>query len=230
MLKKIFGYAAVAVALACGIWFFAEDADDMAEQRERVRNHPAVQAVVNGTLPGESDDLNFALKDILLSQGEGGFELWRLKAEWAAMQRQDGKIFVQEPRLTYFMSEEEGAPPLLVRSKEGDVEQSEKILRFVADVYVTQEAKELSGDLLVYNGTAGTMTLPNGGSFTDTGLDGTAGFLVWHIAEKLIEAQNGVEIHFNSAAEAGASSPPAPPEESDSPQSGSDGGPAVEGP
>ena len=139
------------------------------------------------------------MKTINLSQGEGGLELWRLKAEWANMQKEDGKIVVDRPSLTYFMPEkdkEEKQKTLFVTSESGVVDQKEQILRFENQVHITMDDKAIQGNLLVYNGTAKTMTLPNGGEFTGTGISGTAPFLVWDMNNKTIRAEGGVAVEF----------------------------------
>ena len=143
--------------------------------------------------------LELALKTINLSQGEGGLELWRLKAEWANMQKEDGKIVVDRPSLTYFMPEkdkEEKQKTLFVTSESGVVDQKEQILRFENQVHITMDDKAIQGNLLVYNGTAKTMTLHNGGEFTGTGISGTAPFLVWDMNNKTIRAEGGVAVEF----------------------------------
>ena len=141
--------------------------------------------------------LELAMKTITLSQGEGGFELWRLKAEWASLHKQEDSILVEQPRLTYFMKDD--GKNLYVQSVRGDVNQKTQILRFVDDVQVSQDAKHLKGALLVYNGNEKTMTLPQGAVFADNGIEGTADFLVWHIDHKFIEATGNIRVDFEVA-------------------------------
>lgn len=160
---------------------------------------PSDKDTGNGAEQDGQGLLELALKTINLSQGEGGLELWRLKAEWANMQKEDGKIVVERPSLTYFMPEkdkEEKQKTLFVTSENGVVDQKEQILRFENQVHITMDDKAIQGDLLVYNGTAKTMTLPNGGEFTGTGISGTAPFLVWDMNNKTIRAEGGVAVQF----------------------------------
>lgn len=157
---------------------------------------------------GQSDNLDLALQNISLSQGESGFELWRLKAEWANMRKEADIIVVDEPRLTYFMKEED-APPLLVNSHTGEVEQKKQLLRFMEDVHVRQEGKHIAGEVLVYNGADKTMTFPDGGVFTDTGVWGTGRRLIWYIDAKVITAEGDVSISFNQQETDDAFTPPA---------------------
>lgn len=139
---------------------------------------------------------DLALKTITLSQGEGGFELWRLKAEWANLHKKDDRIVVEQPRLTYFMRED--GTILYVFSNTGDVNQKTQILRFIDNVRVSQESKLITGELLVYNGNEKTMTFPQGCTFEDTSVRGSARELVWHIERQLIEAEGDIYVFLSS--------------------------------
>ena len=115
------------------------------------------------------------------------------------MQKEDGRIVVERPSLTYFMPEkdkEEKQKTLFVTSQSGVVDQKEQILRFENRVHITMDDKSIQGDLLVYNGTAKTMTLPNGGEFSGTGISGASPFLVWDMNHKIIRAEGGVSVEF----------------------------------
>lgn len=149
------------------------------------------------TEPLKQGALDLAMKTISLSQGEGGFELWRLKAEWASLHKQADTIVVEQPRLTYFMKDE--GKQLFVRSVRGDVNQKTQLLRFIDNVLVSQDEKHLTSELLVYNGNDKTMTLPQGGAFSDTGIEGKADFLVWRIDRKRIEAEGDIIVRFATA-------------------------------
>ena len=141
--------------------------------------------------------LDLALKTITLTQGEKGIALWRLKAEWASMQKESGRIVVQRPILTYFMPEKDKT--LLVVSDSGIIDQKEYILEFVNNVHISQGDKVIKGDLLVYNGTAKTMTFPQGGTFIGAQVFGDASFLLWDVNQKLIRAEGGVSVRFNDS-------------------------------
>ena len=227
---------ALAGALLFGVcWLFLRQGlplrPDDSEQKTPGRNGTERRVQDDASLaletPGDSDSgdnaLRLALKSINLSQGEGGFELWRLKAEWATVQKQDETIVVEKPHLTYFVKD--GAPPMLIRSATGSIDQKNRILRFLNAVRVSQEAKLLTSDMLIYQGDDKTMTFPGGGEFFDTGVFGRAGRLVWHIEEKRIDASDGVSVHFADSrkertgttvpeqeAAGGAAAPPSAPE------------------
>ena len=151
-----------------------------------------------------TDPMSLALQAITMSQGEKGLEIWRLKAEWASMEQEDGKIIVREPRLTYFMPPpDEGE--LHVTSDTGTVDQKEQILRFEGNVVVTQETSRVTGHVLVYNGTAKTMTFPEGGVFSGDGMSGNAPIVRWHMDAQQIDAEGGVTIDFAGKPEPAAS-------------------------
>lgn len=59
----------------------------------------AVEAV------SDQDPLALALKNIELTMGENGFEVWRLKAKWASMRENDGSIEVLQPQIVYSMGD-----------------------------------------------------------------------------------------------------------------------------
>ncbi|MDR1490047.1 MAG: LPS export ABC transporter periplasmic protein LptC [Desulfovibrio sp.] len=142
----------------------------------------------------EGAALNLDIKTVLLHQGEGGIELWRLKATWARLLKHDDLIMVEAPNLTYFMKED--GKTLLVSSKTGDIGQKSKIIRFMDDVRVTQDDKSFTGDLLVYNGTQKSMLFPIGVDFSDAGINARADSLIWFIDQKFITAKGNVFVEF----------------------------------
>ena len=158
---------------------------------------PDRDIVHNASLEEKSEEtLDQSLKSIRLSQGEGGFEIWRLKAEWANVMQQGDKVLVESPKLTYF---DKDAPdkPLYVSSDKGDIEQKTQILRFVNNVRIIQEDRQMEGELLVYNGTAKTNTFPNGGRFAGTGMKGEAEHIIWNINDKIITRVGSINIFYN---------------------------------
>lgn len=194
-------------SLALALWLLWPDSNERTEPGETASRTSGGAPAANGTAPygqnepgshsSGSSALDLALKGISLSQGEGGFELWSLKAEWANLYKAEGFIVVVQPRLTYFLRDEQGAE-LKVRSEKGDIKQDEQILRFMDKVKVTTEDKLLTGDLLVYNGTAKTMTLPQGGFFSTKSASGRADVISWHIDEKRIVASGHVLVDMAS--------------------------------
>lgn len=188
--------AAVGLGIAWYLFGYAEKTPDKATapQGEETEENPEQTA----GMVDEAVDL--AIRTISLSQGEGGFELWRLKAEWANLRRRDDSIIVEKPRLTYNMREE--GKVLFVTSRTGDINQKEQILRFIDDVSATQESKHITGPLLVYNGKEKTMTFPQGSHFEDTGVFGSADTLVWHIERQFVEGEGNIKVLLEGRREA----------------------------
>ncbi len=142
--------------------------------------------------------LHLAFKTINLFQGEDGFTLWRLQADWANLRQQDGIIMVETPALVYHM------PPnneeLYVNSATGEVDQKNKIIRFVQNVVVTHKNSTMTGNLLIYNGTSATMSLPERGLFQGQGVSGSADTLVWYMNKRTINASGNVVVDFSAPA------------------------------
>jgi LPS export ABC transporter protein LptC len=175
----------------------------VAEAAKRDNSGPAAPEDSQGSA-GNQSALDLALKAIILSQGEGGFERWRLKAEWANMQKRDDIIFLIKPRLTYFM---EDGNVIYIQSDGGNVEQQKQMLRFIDNVRATRDDKILTGKLLVYNGTAKTMTMPESAELTAAEVWGSANHLVWFIDTKRIETRGDVIMHLDSPAPEGHTPP-----------------------
>jgi hypothetical protein len=81
------------------------------------------------------------------------------------------------------------------------------LLRFIDNVRATQDDKILTGKILVYNGTAKTMTMPESAELTATGVQGSANHLVWFIDTKRIETRGDVTMHLEGAAPEGHTPP-----------------------
>jgi hypothetical protein len=147
------------------------------------------------------------LQDIELRQGEKGTEIWHLKAEEASMEKKDRKITVKKPVATYF-----SPPPdpdaFFISSVSGDIDQTNRMLRFFEGVRVIRQNAEVRGDLLLYNGTDRTITLPEGGSFSDGSMNGKAPLVRWRTAERLIEAEGGVTVVFSDGLKKNRASAP----------------------
>lgn len=160
---------------------------------------PQPPATTEHAVPNENGDdetLDLALKGLLLSQGEGGLEVWRLKATWANVRKEEDKIVLEEPRLVYFMHDD--GKTLHVQAQHGDIKQKKQLLRFMDNVLVTQDDKKITGSLLVYDGLDKIMSFPEGGVFSGTGVSGNAKEISWDIDRKLIIGAGGVSVSFDS--------------------------------
>jgi LPS export ABC transporter protein LptC len=187
LLKKLFAGFCVCTVLAGGYLYYA--LSDGASEQQNAADDP----------DGSSDlkneaALDLALKNISLSQGEGGAELWRLKAEWAGLQKSDDLLVVEKPRLTYFMKED--GKIMYVSSENGNIERKTHIIRFIDNVHISQDDKTFDGELLIYNGTQKIMSFPGGGKFSGKGLRGSAETITWFLDRRQVTAQGGVAVYF----------------------------------
>ncbi len=198
MLKRI-AIAAVSVLCMAAAWFLWLDRQfwDSAPPQPESPEAPANATQSMSSVLDDTSGLSLSLKSILLSQGEGGIEVWRLKAQWASAQKDGDTILAARPRLVYKM------PPdnreLLVTADKGDIRQKEQILRFIGSVFATQGNSTVRGPLLVYNGTAKTMAFPDGGEFDGEGVAGSAPRIVWNMKNGTIEASGGIAVDFTQS-------------------------------
>lgn len=143
----------------------------------------------------DTSSVSLLLKNFILSQGEQGHTLWRLKATFGNMSKKNNVFYVETPALVYSMDD---GTELHVVSLTGDVDQSNKIMRFIDDVVVTHNDQRLSGDLLVYDGNNKTMTFPDRAFFQDMQSKGAADTVIWHIDTRIIEGEGNIQVTFTT--------------------------------
>lgn len=143
----------------------------------------------------DTSSIGLLLKDFILSQGEKGYTLWRLKATAGNMSKINNVFIVETPALTYNM---EDGSLLTVISHKGDIDQNDKTMRFIDDVVVTHSDQKITGELLVYDGNTKTMTFPEQAHFKDPQVSGAADTIIWHIDSKVIEGTGNVSVTFDS--------------------------------
>ena len=198
MLKKVlFLFAFCAVAVFFYMFFTYSSGTPLHQQTEKVQTNATAVSVATpaNRAGGSPSGLDLAMKSINLSQGEDGFELWRLRASAASIVKKDEFIFLESPRLVYFMKD---GTELKVVSDRGEIHQEQQIINFIDNVVVTRENSTITGSMLVYNGTAKTMTFPRGGIFDEPESRGKAHQIIWHINNKEIVGVGNVEVDFVS--------------------------------
>ncbi|WP_051257665.1 LPS export ABC transporter periplasmic protein LptC [Desulfovibrio cuneatus] len=139
--------------------------------------------------------INFALESINMKQGEGGLELWRLKAHWANIRHEDNVIVVEKPKLDYALSGSDNKH-LFINSLKGEIDQAAQTIHFLGDVDAQYEKNTIYGPTLVYNGTAHTMSFPEPSRFVGEDMQGSADKIVWLMPTRIIEAQGNVIVHL----------------------------------
>ncbi len=150
----------------------------------------AVQAVEAG--PEVAVDLSLSGVDLV--QGEQGEQLWKLHAVKAWFDQQQGVIQVAQPELTYYT--QPGTSEIFVRSERGIVDQKSRVARLWEDVVVTRDSGETRSDLLIYNGTAHSLTMPGDVEFFGVNMNGTARHVTWSLRENTMNAEADVVVHL----------------------------------
>lgn len=140
------------------------------------------------------DAIGLALKGINLVQGEKGIELWRLKANWAALNEEGGKINLEKPDVVYRVGD--GETPLHVTADKGQVEQNQQALLLRENVVCTYEGYILHAPLMTYDGKTRTMTFPDGAHIESHKTSGFAQILTWHLDTNTIEGHEGVRVSW----------------------------------
>ncbi len=187
MLKRLLLAALVAAAAWVAWRYWPTDAPQAPSAEMQT-----LTATGNGT-----QKAGLALKAITLNQGEGGLEIWRLKATWAGMESRQGGVLVHQPRLTYFMNQDN--TELHVSADSGDIDQDKQILRFIGNVAVDLENRFLTGSLLVYTGKDRSMTFPDGADFQGEGVSGRADHVQWLLNNRVITADGNVQVNFENS-------------------------------
>ena len=198
MLKKLLLFVALAALATLFFVFFSYDASTPLSPQKKtlsVNATAVADRVANTSAQTSPSGLDLAMKSINLSQGENGFELWRLRATAASIVKKDEFIFLTLPRLRYFMKD---GTELKVVSDSGEIQQEQQIINFIDNVVVTRHNSTIRGPMLIYNGAAKTMTFPHGATFDEPDSSGQARTVIWHIDRKEIEGIGEVNVDFIS--------------------------------
>ena len=144
----------------------------------------------------QNSGIDLVIKSFLLSQGEDGSTLWRLKAISGKMHKESDMILIDQPALVYYL------PPdnkeLFVSSDRGEVIQAKKHIRFLENVLLTHNNSTITSDELIYNGNTRTMTIPRGGVLEGPKMSGRADKMIWNLATRTLECIGSVETVFIS--------------------------------
>lgn len=126
------------------------------------------------TFKGEEADEAVAIimKSLSLSQGEDGFESWRLKAKFATLRQESGLISAEQPDIIYFQRED--GKPVYVTAKFGEINQEKSTMRLWDDVHVTTDDKTLLSSVLEYDDKKRLIVLPNPVQIRGTNFSGAA--------------------------------------------------------
>lgn len=180
---------AIALLAAIGgglLWLFYPQVKDKAEE-----------AILEQALSGQEDVANIVFKMFSLTQGEGGLEAWRLKAEVASVRKDSGIIHVEKPKITYFTRPDN--QEVVVTASQGVVDQGERNMELWPDVVVVKDNNTLKTTKLVYRGAEHTLFFPDELIVESETMIARADEAVWRLEANTFEAWGGVAIHFKAA-------------------------------
>ncbi len=164
----------------------------VSQEASRAEGASPPDSSASGAAAPSDDPFALALKEIDLSQGSDGFEEWRLKASWASMRKDSDTIFLKNPRVTYFMSDDNGE--IVVTSDSGEVNQAKKTVLMRGHVVATRNDAVLETDEMFYESSQRAMFFKEGAAFKGEGMKGSAAHLVWLLDEHVLDASGGVVV------------------------------------
>lgn len=175
--------------------------------------------------------LGLALQGISLFSGEKGAELWRLKASWAHLSRENNEILVDLPVVRYTMGEpmenvdpgsavpdalqnatqktsqtpSKDTPPadyLDVKSEKGKITDSQRYLTLWGNVDVRRFGDVLTGPRMEYDSKTRIMVFPEGAVLDSPKGEGEAARLTWNLASNELVGEGGVVVVIKPEPEA----------------------------
>ena len=165
-----------------------------------------MEAILRGkvdALPGGKkeggDTVDLALRGISLSEGENGFELWRLRAAWATLRQEADKVDLSSPHVQYRMGDGEAAPDdpaayLDVTALGGLIEEGNSRVTLRGDVRAVHDGNVLTGPEAVFLNNTRVLTFPEGAVLDGPTLSGTAKLLRWNVSTNILEGEGGVSM------------------------------------
>ena len=164
----------------------AQETNDLPKQIPAVQDESSPQ----------NSGIDLAIKSFLLSQGEDGSTLWRLKAISGTMHKESDLILIDQPALVYYLPPDNDE--LFVSSDRGEVVQAAKRIRFLGNVVLRHGGSTITSDELVYDGNTKTMEIPHGGFLLGERNSGRADRIVWHLDTRILRCEGSVETTFLS--------------------------------
>ena len=152
------------------------------------------EVILEKALNNQEDLANIVFKTFSLTQGEGGLEAWRLKAEVASVRKDSGLIHVEAPKITYFTRPDN--QEVQVSAAQGLVDQGERNMELWPDVMVVKDGNTLKTTKMVYNGAEHRLLFPDELIVESKEILGTAQEASWNLKTNVFEDWGGVTIHF----------------------------------
>lgn len=178
-----------------------ESAPHAGTEGERLESQPGTEA---GTNSATGNPVDLALRNILLSQGEQGIELWRLQANWATLRQESGLVEVRDPNVRYALGdpqgERDGKPYfdddqfVTVTSRTGRVTDNNSRITLEGNVRSEYQGDVLVGPLAEFSNDSRVLLYPQGATLEGLRLNGFAHVLRWNMATNTLEGEQGVTL------------------------------------
>lgn len=194
-----------------------------------------MEAILRGkvsSLPGETPEgtatsVDLAIRGITLNEGENGFELWRLRADWATLREEIDKVDLSSPHVRYHMGErtnntEAPSDYLDVTALSGLIEEDNSRITLRGDVRAEHDANILTGPEAVFLNNTRILTFPEGADLNGPTLSGTAKLLRWNVSTNILEGEGGVSMTWTPRDDAAPSGPSAPEQDLSSQEAAAD--------
>jgi 3-deoxy-D-manno-octulosonate 8-phosphate phosphatase (KDO 8-P phosphatase) len=144
------------------------------------------------------DAATLALRGISLMQGEGGFEYWRLRANWASMDEKQGVIDVREPVVRYNLGENGQEDFVRAVAELGRISDNQRVLTLWRNVVLTHDNAVMTGPRLVYQANSRSVSFPEGAALEDETVSGVFTRLTWDMSTRIIEGRQGISLVFKA--------------------------------
>ncbi len=148
---------------------------------------------------GENNTVDLALRGISLSEGENGFELWRLNADWATLRQKADKVDLGSPHVLYRMGDTDAAPDdpashLDVTARSGLIEDGNTRVTLRGNVRAEHDGNVLTGPEAIFLNNTRVLTFPDGADLVGPTLSGDAKILRWNVSTNILEGEGGVSM------------------------------------
>jgi len=145
---------------------------------------------------GVAEDIGLVLQNILLHQGEGGSELWRLKASYASMSTKDDITSVEAPVVRYTLGDPALKDYIHVTASKGQITENQRFLVLSGDVQVWRADQRITGPMMQYDAKTRTMTFLKGAHLSTAAGSGSAQVLSWQLDDNILRAKGSVDVRL----------------------------------
>ena len=138
--------------------------------------------------------IGLAIQGISLMNGEGGVELWRLKATWGHLSQNGDTVTVDKPLVRYTLGDPALEDYLHVRSEQGRITDAQRYLRLWDDVQLTRGEETVTGAVLDYDAKTRVLVFPEGAFLQGPKGELRTDVLTWKLDDNILKADGNVDV------------------------------------